>query len=84
MSKIDLYALNLTVSDMPPDPDILGALLDAAQARHGHEYRADVWRAIGVEPKHGRGHLTRGTCTWPIYFTLRQYALFGNPKETKP
>jgi hypothetical protein len=77
---IDLKNLHLTVSDMPPDPDIIGALLDAAQKRHNLPTRSDVWRAIGENPKHGRGHLTRGTCTWPVYFTLRQYALFQEPK----
>jgi hypothetical protein len=67
----------MTVTDMPPEPDHMGLLLDMAQARLALPSRNAVWRHIGVDPRLGRAYLSRMShrVTWPTFVTLRNLAL---------
>ncbi|MEC9346041.1 MAG: hypothetical protein VYB54_07425 [Pseudomonadota bacterium] len=67
----------LAVDDMPPDPDMVGLLLETLSQRLDGMGYAAAWRHIGVNPNRGRDLLARSwqSVDWPIWKTLRDAAL---------
>lgn len=70
--------LAISARDMPPTPDDLALLLEAASQKLGAVSYGAVWESIGVTRHRGRNFLSargRGAIDWPIWFTLREAAL---------
>lgn len=74
--------------DMPPPPELMRTLIEAAKIRLGGVSGAEVWRRIGVDPTTGRDYLgrTAGNVRWPVLAALARAAGVetGDPaKNTK-
>lgn len=69
--------LSYSVADMPPTSDDIALLLDTLVFAMGETSRAAAWRHIGIKPRQGDDLIVRNrkSVDWPIWFTLRHYAL---------
>ena len=72
-------------ADMPPDPQHLRLLVDAAGYLHGEKTRSGAWRVLGILPKEGRSYLGcyYKRVSWAVYRTALEYG-FGKASHASP